>query len=815
MWRRAYNLVSNVASLLLCGLLAGVVVAAVAFPVAAVGGLAAKAGADTFDGLPTDVEVLPSPQITYIYASDGQTVLALLYDENRQDVPISEVAEVMQKAMVASEDSRFYEHNGVDIKGVARAFVNNQQGGNTQGASTLTMQYVRQVISYSAKTPQQVLAATEDTPARKLAEIKRALAIEKKLTKQQILERYLNIASFGNGAFGIFAASQVYFGKLPSELSLGEASLLAGTVKAPSSFDLADPKKLPLAMERRDNYVLAQMVKMGYITQQQMDETKAAGPPKIVGKRTPEGCAQVQRPELNAGFFCDYLVRWWSTQEKFGADGYERLNKLRSAGYKIISSLDIQAQSGAMRSINEVMAKKPAHEAMMLAGIEPGTGHVQAFAVNRIFSNDQSGNGVNTNPAKKAAGIKGNYPRTTVPLLSGGGDIQGYQAGSVFKMTTIVAALERGYPLDYTINTVSPYHSKYPISGSSPARCDDGPYYCPENSGRKAMGPRNMWTGLGSSVNTYFVPLQERVGTENVVAVAQKLGIEFHNEVDRKLAADAHTWGAFTLGVTAETPLEMANAYATLAADGKYCKPTPVTEILDKDGKKISGAEPDCKQVVDPDVARGAVDAGRCPLGDQSAYGRCSGGTAPDTRGIVAHPVFGKTGTTDDEKSATLIISTKQLTMAGFYTDPDWPQTNQHFQHAGGVNPAVQRAMKYAMEGKPSLNFEKPSQKIAFGVQVGIPNVKCNTQEQATSKLRGAGFEVDVASQKVASDCPPGTVAGTDPSGRAAKGSVVVLNISGGPGAAPSAGTGGGGGGGPGNNDRCKKLPMLCPPPRR
>jgi len=776
MWRRAYNLVSNVASLLLCGLLAGVVVAAVAFPVAAVGGLAAKAGADTFDGLPTDVEVLPSPQITYIYASDGQTVLALLYDENRQDVPISEVAEVMQKAMVASEDSRFYEHNGVDIKGVARAFVNNQQGGNTQGASTLTMQYVRQVISYSAKTPQQVLAATEDTPARKLAEIKRALAIEKKLSKQEILERYLNIASFGNGAYGIFAASQVYFGKPPSQLTLGEAALLAALPKAPSYYDPADPKKLPTALARRNNYVLPQMVELGYITQAQADEVKAAGPPAIVGKRTPQGCTQVQQPQLNAGFFCDYLERWWAGQEKFGADSYERLNKLRSAGYRITTSLDIQAQTAAMNNIHKVMDKKPAHQGMMLAGVEPGTGRVQALAVNRVYSNDQSHNGPNTNPSKQ--GLKGNYPNTVVPLLSGGGDVQGYQAGSVFKIFTVAAALERGLPLDYTIDTVSPYHSRYPVSNSSEARCPEGPYYCPENSGRKSAGPKNMWTGLGSSINTYFVPLQERIGTEYVVNMAQRLGIQFHHDEDRQLAANAHTWGAFTLGVTAQLPLEMANAFATLVADGKYCKPTPLVEIRDRDGNKISGAEPECKQVVDPDVARGVVDAARCPLGDASAYGKCAGATAGDTKDIVKHPVSGKTGTTDDEKSATLIISTKQLTMTGFYTDPDWPRTTERFKHAGGVNPVVQGAMRDAMYNKPSINFTKPSSKIAFGVQVPIPNVKCNSVSQARSKLQAAGFTVSTSSRPVGSECPKGSVAGTDPTGRTAKGSVVVLQIS-------------------------------------
>jgi membrane peptidoglycan carboxypeptidase len=785
MWRRAYRVLSNVSSLLLCGLLAGVVVAAVAFPVAAMGGLAAKAGADTFDGLPTDVEVLPSPQITYLYASDGKTVLALLYDENRQDVSITEVADIMQKAIVASEDTRFYEHNGVDMKGIARAFVNNQQGGNTQGASTLTMQYVRQVISYSAKTPQQVLAATEDTPARKLAEIKRALAIEKKLTKQDILERYLNIASFGNGAYGIFAASQVYFGKAPATLTLGEAALLAALPKAPGTYNPADPKRLPVAVARRDNYVLPQMVEMGYITQQQADEVKAAGPPPIVGKRTPQGCTQGQKPELNTGFFCDYLERWWANQEKFGADSYERLNKLRSAGYRITTSLDLQTQAAAMGNINKVMQKKPAHQGMMLAGVEPGTGRVQALAVNRVFSNDQRANGPNTNPTKKAAGIKGNYPNTVVPLMSGGGDVQGYQAGSMFKFLTIMAALERGLPLDYSIDTVSPYHSKYPVSNSSPAKCPEGPYYCPENSGKKGMGRRNMWTGLGSSVNTYFVPLQERIGTEYVVNAAQRLGIEFHAEEDRALARDPHTWGAFTLGVTSQTPLEMANAFAALVADGKYCKPTPLLEIRDNKGNKIDGAEPDCKQVTDPDVARGVIDAARCPLGDSSAYGRCGGATAGNTRGIVGKPVSGKTGTTDEEKSATLVISTKQLTMAGFYTDPDWPQTREHFEHNDGVNPVVQYAMRDAMAGKPAINFTRPSTKIAFGVQVGIPNVKCNTVADARRKLVAAGFSVSIG-RPVGSECPKGRVAGTDPSGRTAKGSVVVLQISNGGPPAPS-----------------------------
>src|SRR3954452_10910472 len=291
MRKREHGLLPNAASLLLCGLLAGLVVAAAAFPAVAMGGLAAKAGADTFDSMPTDVEVLPAPQISEVYANDGKTLLALLYDENRRDVPITEVAEIMQKAMVASEDSRFYEHNGVDMKGVARAFVNNQQGGDQQGASTLTMQYVRQVISYSAKTPQEVVDATDKTPARKLREMKLAIALEKKLTKPQILERYLNIASYGHGAYGIFAASHVYFNKDPAQLTLPQAALIAGLVKAPTTNDPATADGLPRAIDRQ-GYVLKQMVSMGYITDAQRVEalkTKLT----ISGQRTPEGCEAI------------------------------------------------------------------------------------------------------------------------------------------------------------------------------------------------------------------------------------------------------------------------------------------------------------------------------------------------------------------------------------------------------------------------------------------------------------------------------------------------------------------------------------------
>src|SRR5262245_40027135 len=201
MRRRDHNIFANATSLLICGLLAGVVVAAAAFPAVAMSGLAAKAGSETFAQLPSTIKQATAPQVSRVYASDGKTQIAAMYDEFRSDVRLKDIAKPMQNAIVAAEDHQFFKHNGVDVKGVARAFVNNNSGKSQQGASTLTMQYVRMQLAYTATNPQEVVDATKDTPKRKINEMKYALQVEKEMTKEQILERYLNTAPFGSGAY--------------------------------------------------------------------------------------------------------------------------------------------------------------------------------------------------------------------------------------------------------------------------------------------------------------------------------------------------------------------------------------------------------------------------------------------------------------------------------------------------------------------------------------------------------------------------------------------------------------------------------------
>ncbi|GII20666.1 transglycosylase domain-containing protein [Planosporangium mesophilum] len=695
-------------TLLGCGVIAGLVVAAAALPAAAMTGALTTAGVDAFDNLPSDFTSVPSPQSSFVYAADGKTLLAMLYDENRRDVPLSEVAPVMQQAIVASEDTRFFQHNGVDLKGVARALVANN-GGESQGASTLTMQYVRQSAIYSAKSPEDVVAASEKTKTRKIREMKLAMALEEKLTKQQILERYLNIAPFGHGAWGIYAASHVYFGKDPKDLTLPEAALLAGLVQAPSEYDPADaahPEKREAALKRRE-HVFAQMVRARNVTPQQADEARKT-PLKITDQRPSQGCVSVPYPALGAGFFCDYLYRWWLEEPAFGADAFERENRLRSGGYTIISSLDMGIQQAMKRNVDEKI-KNTDRRALMLTAVEPGTGRVLAMATNRNFSLDVSGNAPNPDKAKQGPGT---FPNTTNPLVSGGGEVHGYQAGSTFKMFTMLAALEKGMPLNTSIDAPATYKSKY-ITDST--NCPGTHNWCPSNASKSEQGRFDMWTGFGKSVNTFFVPLEERAGADRAVDVATRLGIKFRAENDQKMATQgADQWGAFTLGVSATTPVDLAGAYATLANDGVHCRPTPVVEIRDSKGKKIDAGKPQCAKAIDPDVARAGIDAARCPVGDRGGLGQCRGAsTASGVSATVGKPVFGKTGTTDTNESATLVASTRQITIAGMEADPDWPaDPSADHNH---VDASVAETLRDAMAGRPAEDFPTPSRRIAFG----------------------------------------------------------------------------------------------------
>ncbi len=692
--------------LLVWGLAAGVAVAAAAFPAVAVAGLGAKLSADEFDKMPSTLKLKPLAELTEVYASDGKTLITKFYDENRQYVSLPKIAPVMVDAIVAAEDQRYYEHHGVDLKGILRAVVANHQAGAVQqGASTLTMQYVRQALVYSASTPDEVREATEDTAGRKLREIRYAVQLERELSKREILERYLNIAYYGHRAYGIQAAAQVYFSTTPDKLTADQAALLAGLVKAPSKYDPASNDKSG-ALERR-NWVIDNMDGLNNITKREAKAAKAK-PLGLKPKSIPNDCVSTQRSGW--GFFCDFFRHWWLQQKEFGATTAERENLLRRGGFKIVTSLDAKIQASAQKYVDASQDRKSKYA---LGGIfiEPGTGRVKSMALNRTYSLDVRKNQPHSDPFKQRAKVPSTRPNTVVPLL-GGGDVAGYQAGSTMKMFTMLAALEEGLPLHTKFNAPGQYTTKY-VTAGGPASC--GNHWCPKNASGSMAGLRDMYSGFGMSVNTFFAWLVERAGADKAVKMAERLGLHWRNEVDSYYADPKRSsgWGPFTLGAPDTTPLEMANAYATVAAEGKYCEPNPIQSMFGRDGKPIELPDK-CKQVISKDVARAATDAARCPVGDKPYRGSCgSWGTATRVGPIVPGQVAGKTGTTDSNRAAWFIGYNRMLAGAGFMADPDYRLTDVAYNDTRHPATVVAYTMRDFMKGKRPLDFVPPSQGIA------------------------------------------------------------------------------------------------------
>lgn len=770
-------------ALLVCGVLAGVLTAAAAFPLVGLAGMVAEDSVASFESLPTELTKPSLPQTSYVYASDGKTLITSFYEENRREVTLDEVSPLMIEALLAAEDSKFYEHNGVDWAGIIRAAVANQ-GGDSQGASTLTMQFVRNTLIYSASTIDEVIEASEDTYDRKLREARYAMAIEESMSKDDILEGYLNVIYLGNQAYGVHAGSYAYFNKPPSDLTLAEAATLASLPKFPSYADglLDGEGDDSLIMDRR-NWVLQRMVDLDSITQAEADEA-IAQPLALDPRPVRSECVDVATP--NWGFFCDYFKQWWSEQELFGETERDRISLLKRGGYRIVTSLDADLQNAATEKLSDrVSVNNPA--VLGSVTITPGTGHVRAMAVNRVYSLDQTDNGPRTDGDDSKPS---NYPNTTIPLLSGNDKVTGYPAGSTFKIFTMLAALEEGWPLKTRIPSPGKYESRiYGSSIQEPASC---PYkrgdiypWCPTNDGGWSAAPMNMWGMFGRSSNTAFVQLQELVGTSKAVDIAERSGITFYPNSGVGLAKENDTldgYGTFTLGFDATTPLAMAEAYATVAAGGKHCNPLPVMQIIDSHGAEWTEAtEPQCDQAYDKEVAYAAVSAGRCVVGQNPEGSQCSGGTASAYTSDFGRPLFGKTGTSDSNRAYWFLASTPNATTATFVGDTD--STHRDNVATNDLKDAVRSTgvsiLKTAVKDLEKEDWPKPSNTMINGKNlVSIPSIGCEDPDSARSKVAGAGFDAAIAPGQYDSECEEGQAFSTSMTGSAPKGSPIYILIS-------------------------------------
>ena len=619
--------------------LAGALVAGIALPAVGAVGFGAKSAVDDFDSLPDDLITPPLSQASTVYDADGK-VIATVYSRDRTVVTLSKIAPVMRNALVDIEDNRFYQHGAIDLKGTLRALTNNaDSSGGTQGGSTLTQQYVKNVgIEKAGTDPTKLAEAVRQTPGRKITELKYAIKLEETQTKDQILTDYLNITFFGDQAYGVEAASERYFSVHASQLTLPQAALLAGLVQSPTAYD---PITDPVAALARRNTVLEAMARYHSITAAQAKAAEAT--PLKLKASLPQGCTNAKSGQA---FFCEYVEHLVLQDPAFGTTSEIRQELWDQGGLKIHTTLQPQDQKAVQAAVtSHVDAGDKAAAAMTI--VQPGTGKILAMGQSRPYG---------TGKAADQTTLNYNVDQS----MGGGG---GFQTGSTFKPITAAAALEQGIGMGQT------YDSKYEADYPQMTDCQGNTLLAQpgdRNDEKSLNGLFDMPTAMAQSVNTYFVPLEAQAGLCNVVKMMNKLGISTQalETYDKKTKtyqlAPIQQVQSLTLGVNNLTPLQMANVYATFAARGTYCSPTAITSVTGPNGKSLKVPQADCTQAMSQATADDITTMLKGVVED---------GTGTPVKFADGRPSAGKTGTTNGSKQVWFVGYTPELAGATVISD--------------------------------------------------------------------------------------------------------------------------------------------------
>lgn len=756
---------SSVGKLVATCVAAGVVAAGALFPLAGAAGLASNKMADSLAGTSADLIKGDLPSISTVTDAGGEPI-AWLYDQQRVQVPSEEISQNMKLAIIAIEDRRFADHNGVDWRGTIRAALTNATAGEVeQGASTIDQQLVKNYqFLVSAENDAERRAAVETTPARKIKEIRMALTLDGEMGKDEILSKYLNLISFGNGSFGIQTAAQTYFGVDASELTVPQSAMLAGMVQSTSRFN---PYTNPEDTKQRRDTVIRTMVETGAITQSEGAQY-IAEPLGVLERPNslPRGCITAG----DRGFFCDYVLQY------LDENGLSR-KMVEQGGYTIRTTLDETVQANVQRAVNTYGNPTAQGVAEVMSVVRPGKESHKVVAI----------------ASSRQYGLELGDSQTVQPQPF---SLVGDGAGSVFKIFTVAAALEKGMGA----NTTLPVPNRVQVSGlgSGGARgCPPG-QYCVENAG-SYPGSLSVTDSLAQSPNTTFINLIKDVGVAPTMDMAVRLGMRSY---DRKgTAADGdsisgfikkNNLGSFTLGPTAVNALELSNVGATIASGGVWCPPSPIESITDRTGKPVELNEPECEQVVEEGLANTlAVTMSRDSVGAGTAAAAAGGAG-------WGQPMSGKTGTTEANRSSAFLGFTNNYA-AAVYAFNDGTTTTElctsplrqcsYGNLFGGMEPAQTWYSAFSpiadIYGPVQLPEPDPAY-MAGTSRSGMPDVEGMSQSAATSLLTNAGFVVNT--QFVSgSGRTYGTVVGVD-GGTGIPGSQVTLRV--------SDGSGGGAGGG-------------------
>lgn len=595
--------------------LMGVVGAGMLVPVAGPTALVAKSVPSVFNELPGDLQTVAPAEESQLLDSSG-AVIAHFYDKQRIVVPSANIADVMKKAIVAIEDKRFYEHNGVDATGIARALVSNLGDSGRQGASTITQQYVRNSLAergYLEGDADQVSAATEQTTERKLREMKYALALEKTQSKDEILTGYLNIAPFGPITYGVEAASQRYFSKSASELNYLEAALLAGLVQSPVQYD---PLTHPEAAQERRDTVLATMLEQGVITQEEYDQGVATSVESMLHPTvSSEGCSGT--PSAQA-YFCDYVLSQFLEDPAFGATRIERERLLKTQGITIRTTLDTAKQDAAYAALTNAI---PVGDASglndALVSLDPRTGKVLAMAQNTTY-------GIESGQTMSNYAADGNF-----------------QVGSTFKVFILLEWFKEGHSAYETVGSNNTFYPNGSFKCDGRSITTEG-YQVNDLAGK--TGSMNVVRATGQSVNQAFVNMASRVDFCSIFQTAYDMGVTEDGEVPAPFPANI-------LGSVSSSPLQMASVFATIANSGQQCTPQSIESVTDRNENVLKEFSADCKEVISPDLANKTAALLTASAGQYYTSTRLGDG----------RPFAAKSGTTDGHANTWLTGFTPSL----------------------------------------------------------------------------------------------------------------------------------------------------------
>jgi membrane peptidoglycan carboxypeptidase len=753
---------AGIAGFLVVSLSLGILASVLFLPAVAIGAAVTDTGARVLDAVPSDLEVPELSQRSYMYASDGTTLLATFYAQNRVVVSLDEISLAMQHAVVALEDRRFYEHSGVDVPGMARAFINNSTNpDDIQGASTLTQQFVKNSLIQKAALEgdtEAAAAATDVSYARKLREAKMAVELEKKYGKDKVLEGYLNIAQFGPSLYGVEAAANYYFGVSAKDLTAVQAATIAAVTQLPNGLD---PQKYPDANRVRRNDALAAMLRDKYITQQEYDDAVAVDVAESLNiTPTPSSCEAADA--LNAGFFCDYVVAELLNSNVFGETAEDRLALLQRGGLHITTTLDLNMQAQAYGAIQrQVPTGDPSGVGQALTAVEPGTGRIKAMAQNRNYkageSDDATYTAVNYNVDRKFGGSSG------------------FQPGSTFKPFILAQWLRDDHAL------------REPFDGSKTkytnerwaAKCLDGGSMIPQGGWSVSGGAQKNNTALRAttgSMNASYAAMLHKLDLCDVRDLVASMG------VTRADGAEWELLPSMVLGTQLVSPLAMAGAYATFASGGVFCPPTGVEAVTDADGQPLQLAARECTRVLDEGVANAVNSA---------LLAAVNGGTGTAARLPDGRQAAGKTGTTDRSRAAWFCGYTPQLAVAIWTGYPGEQKIlkgkigdNYYGEAFGGqlAAPVFKWFMTDAMAGLEKLKFGPVPRLLEYGKQIRVPSVVGMDPKAAKDKIETEGFVFKLSSDKVESDTiAAGLVAEQDPSRNAYAGSEITVKLSSGP----------------------------------